>query len=67
MLNEIAESVAVKEIDMMGYFDPHDPEKNRKVLCAALESHLGAYRQAGIHPRCFANVNDFIAHYLKQG
>lgn len=66
MMDEIAENVAIKPLDMMGQFDPRDPEKNRLLFEHTLKSYLETYREAGMRPNCFANVNDFLASYLKR-
>lgn len=65
MSSEIAKNVAVNEFDIMKHFDPHNPEKNLKVFDNALDGFLEEYRKAGIQPKRFADVDDFLANYLE--
>lgn len=65
MMNEIAEHVAVNEFEIMNSFDPHDLEKNAKVFDHALDRYLEEYCKAGISPKRFADVDDFIVNYLE--
>lgn len=65
MIHEIAENVAINEFEIMDSFDPHDPEKNAKSFDHALCRYVEEYNKAGIELKCFANVNDFIAHYCE--
>ena len=64
MMDEIAKNVAVNECDVMSGFDSHDVEHNWTIFENALNGYLDEYRKAGISPRCYENVNEFIDHYL---
>ena len=65
MIHEVAENVAVNEFEIMDNFDPHNPEKNLEVFDNALNRYLEEYRKVGIQPKCYANVNDFLADYFE--
>lgn len=65
MINEIAKNVAVNEFEIMNSFDPRNPEKNLKIFDNTLDRYLEEYCKAGISPKCFANVNDFLVNYLE--
>ncbi len=64
MLDEITENIAIKKFNMMAHFDPRQPEQNLKFFQHTLDSYLEAYRQVGLHPHCFASVDDFVKAYL---
>ncbi len=64
MLQEIAAEVSVKEWEIMGRFTPDDPAANAAVFDAALNHYLQEYEKAGIQPKCFSDVNDFLKSYL---
>lgn len=64
MLHELAENIAIRELNIMDRFDPCRAEKNMETFEEALESYLEEYRKAGIWPKCFADVDDFLAKYL---
>ena len=65
MIYGIAENIAVDEWEIMDYFDPRHPEKNAAVFDTALERYLEEYQKAGIQPKCFADVDAFLAKYLE--
>lgn len=65
MINEIAENVAVNEFEIMNSFDPRNLEKNLKVFDNTLDRYLEEYCKAGISPKHFANMNDFLVNYLE--
>lgn len=65
MLHEIAENVTVNEFEIMDSFDPRNPVKNLEAFDNALDRYLEEYRKAGIQPKCYANVNDFLVDYLE--
>lgn len=66
MVQDIMEHVQMDNLNFMNGFDPHDTEKNRRVFDEALNKYLEVYKKAGIHPRRFADVDEFIADYLKK-
>lgn len=64
MLKEIAQEIAVEDCDIMGHFNPQDTAKNAAAFDAALANYLQEYKNAGISPRCFADLDDFLKSYL---
>ena len=65
MICEIAESVAIHEWNIMDQFNPHHINKNAEVFDTTLDKYLETYQKAGIPPKRFIDVNDFLAKYLK--
>ena len=65
MIHEIAEYISINEFEIMDSFDPHHLERNAETFDNALSRYLEEYHKAGIKPMCFANVNDYIAHYFE--
>lgn len=46
-------------------YDPHDLEASQRAFDRALEEYGNLCREAGITPRSFANVDEFLSDYLK--
>ena len=65
MINEIGENVAVDELEIMENFDPNYAARNLESFDTALSRYLQEYEKAGVQPRRFANVDAFLADYLK--
>lgn len=65
MSSQLAKKVAVSEFDILNHFDPGNLGKNLKIFDSALDGFLEEYRKAGIQPKCFSTIDDFIANYLK--
>ena len=63
MLHEIAEGIAVDDIEIMDQFDPHDLEKNARVFDRALSGFLVEYEKAGIRPKRYGSVEEFAKEY----
>ena len=66
MLHEIAEGIAVEDVELMGQFDPNRLEDNACVFNRALRSYLAAYEKVGISPRRYENVDEFAEDYCKE-
>lgn len=66
MLQDIADTVAIQKPDLLADFDPCHTQKNAEVFDEALRRYLENYRQAGMQPRQFANIDAFLAAYLQQ-
>lgn len=66
MLHEIAEGIAVDDIEMMDKFNPQNLEENVKVFDEALSNYLAAYEKAGICPKRYGSVTEFAEDYCKE-
>lgn len=66
MLDEIAEGVSIRELDVLGTFDPRDLEKNAEAFDDILRQYLEEYRNAGMEPKCFSDADAFRAAYLQE-
>ena len=66
MLHEIAECIAVDDIEIMDKFNPQKPEENVDVFDQALNQYLVEYEKAEIYPRHFESVTEFVEDYNKK-
>ena len=66
MLNEIAENVAIDDLQVMDKFNPHQLEGNAEIFDSALGEYLQEYQRIGIEAKHFANVDDFVKAYLEK-
>ena len=66
MLLEIAGSVEIGSFDIMDVYDPDTLENNTEVFDRYLQKYEQVYQQAGIEVRRFADVDAFVAHYLRE-
>ena len=65
MLDGIVSGVDINEIDIMAPFDPENLYGNAEAFDSALGLYLEEYRKAGISPRRFANIDEYLKDYLK--
>ena len=65
MLSEIAESVAIGPFPVMEEYDPDVLEDNTKTFDQYLQKYEQAYTCAGIRVKRFADVDEFVADYLR--
>ena len=65
MLDGIASGVDINEIDIMAHFDPQNLYGNAEAFDSALGLYLEEYRKAGISPRHFPNIDEYLKDYLK--
>ena len=63
MFREIAECAAVDDFEIMDKFNPQKLEENVDVFDQALNKYLAEYEKAGICPRHFENVTEFVENY----
>ena len=66
MLDDIAHSVRIGEMNLMAAFDPCDTKKNAAAFDAVLCQYLEEYRKAGIRPRHFDDVDAYLVEYLQE-
>ena len=66
MFHEIAEGIAVDDIEIMDQFDPKDLEGNADVFNQALSTYLAEYEKVGIQPKRYGNVEEFVEDYWKE-
>ena len=66
MFHEITECIAVDDFEIMDKFNAQKPEENADVFDQALNKYLAAYEKAGICPRHFENVTEFVADYMSK-
>ncbi len=66
MFHEIAEGIAVDDIEIMDKFNPKNLEENVRVFDKALSNYLAAYEKAGICPKRYGNVTEFAEDYCKE-
>ena len=64
MLDGIASGVDINEIDIMAHFDPKNIYGNAEAFDSALGLYLEEYRKAGINPRRFPNIDEYLKDYL---
>ena len=65
MLDGIVSGVHINEIDIMAPFDPENLYGNAEAFDSALGLYLEEYRKAGLSPRRFANIDEYLKDYLK--
>jgi len=63
MMQQVAEQVVIPELDLLVDFDPYNLSTNKEIFDAVLQQYLRFYEEAGIQPRHFINVEDFIVNY----
>lgn len=63
MLWEISGEVAVQNQNIMVEFSPLDLKKNGDLFDHALTTYLEEYKKAGMEPKRFQDVHDFVAYY----
>ena len=66
MFHEIAEDIAVDDLEIMDKFEPDNLEENADVFDKALSSYLAEYEKVGICPKRFGNVAEFAEDYCKK-
>ena len=66
MFHEIAEGIAVDDIEIMDQFDPKDLEGNADVFNQALSTYLAEYEKVGMKPKRYGNVEEFVEDYWKE-
>ena len=66
MLSEIADGTAIGEFPVMDEYDTDSLEANTETFDKYLQKYEQAYIQAGIRVSRFADVDEFIADYLRQ-
>lgn len=66
MLHEIAECIAVDDFEIMDQFNPKNLEENVDVFNQALNQYLAEYEKAGIRPKHFESMTEFIESYNKE-
>lgn len=64
MLQEVEESVKIEPLDIIKDFTPDDLYMNAYVFDSMLECYLKEYKKAGIRPKVYADVEEFVADYL---
>lgn len=64
MLREIASTVAVPEMDLMGSFDPEDLNANGEAFDDMLSQFADIYRKAGFAPKIYESVEAFRKDYI---
>lgn len=64
MMDEIAEEVALGQIPVMDNYNPADLAGNAENFDDALHKYLQEYKKAGICPKHYADVEEFIGSYL---
>ena len=65
MINEIADRVSIERLSVMESYDPADLEGNVRVFDNGLKQYLEEYETAGISPRHYKDVEEFIRSYLQ--
>ena len=65
MLSGMASELDLSVPNMLTSFDPEDLSKNGREFDRALRDYLGAYDAVGMQPLHFANVDEYVAAYLK--
>lgn len=65
MMDEIAADVAIERFHIMDRYNPADLTGNVEVFDDALNQYLQEYARAGISPKHFANVDEFVEFYLQ--
>ena len=66
MFHEIAESIAVDDFEIMDKFNSQKLEENVDVFVQALNKYLAEYEKAGICPKHFENMTEFVEDYNKK-
>ena len=66
MFHEIAECIAVDDLEIMDKFSPKNLEENVEVVGNALSIYLAEYENVGICPRHFKNITEFVEDYRKR-
>ena len=66
MFHEITECIAVDDFEIMDKFNAQKPEENADVFDQALNKYLAEYEKAGICPRHFENVTEFVADFMSK-
>ena len=65
MFHEIAEGVAVDDVEIMDKFDPKNLENNARIFNRALSNYLAEYEKVGISPKRFGSVAEFAEDYCE--
>ncbi len=66
MFDEIAEGIAVDNIEIMDKFNPKNLEENVRAFDKALSNYLTEYEKAGICPKRYGSVTEFAGDYCKE-
>ncbi len=66
MFSEIADGVNIGTYDIMGEYNPDCLEDNVALFDKYLDKYAQVYKQAGIEIRSFADVDAFVADYLRE-
>ncbi len=66
MFHEIAEGIAVGDIEIMDKFNPKNLEENVRLFDKALSNCLAEYEKAGICPKRYGSVTEFAEDYCKE-
>lgn len=66
MMDDIAGDVDIADTAPMAGFDAHDLAHNASAFDDVLARYLDEYRRAGIEPKHFADVDEFVRAYLAQ-
>ena len=64
MLEEIGSELAINRQEVMAGFDSGDLVGNALRFDRVLDQYREEYRKVGISPRCFADIEAFLASYL---
>ena len=66
MFHEITECIAVDDFEIMDKFNPQNLEENADAFAQALNKYLAEYEKAGIYPKHFENMTEFVEDYNKK-
>ncbi len=66
MFDEIAEGIAVDDTEIMDKFNPKNLEGNVRAFDKALSNYLAEYEKAGIYPKRYGSVAEFVEDYCKE-
>ena len=64
MIHNMAEHVDMEDFEIMYKYNPNDLINNINVYDNALEKYKETYNRAGIVPKHYANVNEFVKDYI---
>jgi predicted nucleotidyltransferase len=65
MLNDISSEVDIRTYDVLSAYDPGDLRKTADGFDRILRQYLNEYEKAGLRPARYADVDEFVAAYLK--
>ena len=66
VVDEITECIAVDDFEIMDKFNSQKLEENVDVFVQALNKYLAEYEKAGICPKHFENMTEFVEDYNKK-